>query len=127
MRGPPCGSSDSSTDQGSQSTLSQRLRVARRCMITASVFVGFSKLCTVFPIPAEVYTAIIAVAFRSTNKPMAQKVISIRPESLKPGARAPRYDGGQLADTLGRPMRALRISVTDRCHFRCGYCMPRGV
>jgi cyclic pyranopterin phosphate synthase len=30
-------------------------------------------------------------------------------------------------DTLGRPMRDLRISVTDRCNFRCGYCMPREV
>ncbi|MBS1784548.1 MAG: GTP 3',8-cyclase MoaA [Acidobacteria bacterium] len=29
-----------------------------------------------------------------------------------------------LLDTLGRPLRALRISVTDRCNFRCGYCMP---
>jgi GTP 3',8-cyclase len=30
-----------------------------------------------------------------------------------------------LADRLGRPLRALRISVTDRCNFRCTYCMPR--
>jgi GTP 3',8-cyclase len=30
-------------------------------------------------------------------------------------------------DTLGRPMRDLRISVTDRCNFRCVYCMPREV
>jgi len=30
-------------------------------------------------------------------------------------------------DSLGRPLRALRISVTDRCNFRCGYCMPREV
>lgn len=29
-----------------------------------------------------------------------------------------------LLDTLGRPLRALRISVTDRCNFRCSYCMP---
>lgn len=28
-------------------------------------------------------------------------------------------------DTLGRPLHDLRISVTDRCNFRCGYCMPR--
>lgn len=28
-------------------------------------------------------------------------------------------------DTLGRPLRDLRISLTDRCNFRCGYCMPR--
>ena len=58
---------------------------------------------------------------------MPQKVISIRPESRSPGAKAPRYDGGALTDTLGRSMRDLRISVTDRCNFRCVYCMPREV
>jgi GTP 3',8-cyclase len=30
-----------------------------------------------------------------------------------------------LLDTLQRPLRDLRISVTDRCNFRCVYCMPR--
>ena len=30
-----------------------------------------------------------------------------------------------LLDRLGRPLRDLRISVTDRCNFRCRYCMPR--
>ena len=30
-------------------------------------------------------------------------------------------------DTLARPLHDLRISVTDRCNFRCGYCMPREV
>ncbi|MDB5891870.1 MAG: cyclohydrolase subunit MoaA [Polaromonas sp.] len=34
---------------------------------------------------------------------------------------------GLLSDTLGRPLRDLRISVTDRCNFRCSYCMPREV
>jgi cyclic pyranopterin phosphate synthase len=29
-----------------------------------------------------------------------------------------------LTDTFGRPLRDLRISVTDRCNFRCTYCMP---
>ncbi len=32
-----------------------------------------------------------------------------------------------LLDRLSRPMRDLRISVTDRCNFRCIYCMPREV
>ncbi len=32
-----------------------------------------------------------------------------------------------LDDTLGRPLRDLRISVTDRCNFRCVYCMPKEV
>jgi cyclic pyranopterin phosphate synthase len=31
------------------------------------------------------------------------------------------------SDRLGRPLRDLRISVTDRCNFRCVYCMPKSV
>src|SRR5438552_5257090 len=34
---------------------------------------------------------------------------------------------GSLADTRGRMLRDLRVSVTDRCNFRCVYCMPRDV
>src|SRR4051795_7298944 len=41
-------------------------------------------------------------------------------------AAAP-FTGGKLVDTRARPMRDLRISVTDRCNFRCVYCMPREV
>lgn len=32
-----------------------------------------------------------------------------------------------LLDTLNRPLRDLRISVTDRCNFRCVYCMPKEI
>jgi GTP 3',8-cyclase len=32
-----------------------------------------------------------------------------------------------LSDVFGRPLRDLRISVTDRCNFRCVYCMPKEV
>lgn len=32
-----------------------------------------------------------------------------------------------LTDQLGRPIRDLRISVTDRCNFRCVYCMPKEI
>jgi len=32
-----------------------------------------------------------------------------------------------LTDVLGRPVRDLRVSVTDRCNLRCRYCMPREV
>ncbi len=32
-----------------------------------------------------------------------------------------------LVDTFGRPLHDLRISVTDRCNFRCVYCMPKEV
>jgi len=38
------------------------------------------------------------------------------------------FDGRPgLPDTLGRALRDLRISVTDRCNFRCTYCMPREI
>jgi cyclic pyranopterin phosphate synthase len=33
--------------------------------------------------------------------------------------------GGALADQFGRPLRSLRVSVTDRCNLRCNYCMPQ--
>jgi cyclic pyranopterin phosphate synthase len=34
---------------------------------------------------------------------------------------------GSVADTRGRMLRDLRISVTDRCNFRCVYCMPKAI
>lgn len=40
---------------------------------------------------------------------------------------APAVDGNPLFDQRHRPLRDLRISVTDRCNFRCSYCMPRSV
>lgn len=56
------------------------------------------------------------------------KVIPIRashgaPQTIPP---APAF-GLPLVDTRGRTVRDLRISVTDRCNFRCVYCMPREV
>src|SRR6185369_9219799 len=38
-----------------------------------------------------------------------------------PSSPAP---AGPLRDLFERPLRDLRISVTDRCNFRCPYCMP---
>jgi cyclic pyranopterin phosphate synthase len=51
------------------------------------------------------------------------------------GKRGPRRSNGDyhaptvdsVLDKLARPMRDMRISVTDRCNFRCTYCMPREV
>ena len=40
---------------------------------------------------------------------------------------APAAPVGYLADALSRPLHDLRISVTDRCNFRCVYCMPKEV
>lgn len=51
-------------------------------------------------------------------------------ESLQTNTRIPTVKpmgGAGLRDQLHRPLRDLRISVTDRCNFRCTYCMPREV
>ena len=65
------------------------------------------------------------------NPPMADKVIPLadhRYASSVPLVPAQSTaPTGLLADTLGRPLRDLRISVTDRCNFRCSYCMPKEV
>jgi cyclic pyranopterin phosphate synthase len=55
-----------------------------------------------------------------------EKVIPIR-AAASASAPAPAWDGTPFRDTLGRALRDLRISVTDRCNFRCVYCMPREV
>src|SRR5690606_35941581 len=39
----------------------------------------------------------------------------------------PDSNAGRVVDTRTRPLRDLRLSVTDRCNFRCGYCMPKEV
>ncbi len=59
---------------------------------------------------------------------MTKTVIALKDSRVPlaiPGA-AP-LEGRALADTMGRALRDLRISVTDRCNFRCTYCMPREV
>jgi cyclic pyranopterin phosphate synthase len=51
---------------------------------------------------------------------------TLAPKAVRPVSTA--FDGRLgVPDTLGRPMRDLRISVTDRCNFRCTYCMPREI
>lgn len=60
---------------------------------------------------------------------MPEKIIPIN--DLRSPAMAvpavPEASTGWLADALGRPLHDLRISVTDRCNFRCVYCMPKEV
>ena len=48
-----------------------------------------------------------------------------RPSVSPPSVAVPAT--GELLDRLGRPLTDLRISVTDRCNFRCSYCMPKEV
>jgi cyclic pyranopterin phosphate synthase len=62
---------------------------------------------------------------------MAERVIPLidqRIAALAAGLPArPIAATGLLSDRLGRPLHDLRISVTDRCNFRCSYCMPKEV
>lgn len=54
---------------------------------------------------------------------------SVAPRQKLPAAipAQPIVANGLLSDRLGRPLHDLRISVTDRCNFRCSYCMPKEV
>ncbi len=62
---------------------------------------------------------------------MTEKIIPLA--DLRYASRMPQIPSqftaptGLLSDKLARPLRDLRISVTDRCNFRCSYCMPREV
>lgn len=56
-----------------------------------------------------------------------QRIASLAPPPAAFSAGTRIAATGLLTDSLGRPLRDLRISVTDRCNFRCNYCMPKEV
>lgn len=62
---------------------------------------------------------------------MSQKIINIANHSGRIAAplaeAAVEQPTGALLDQRGRPLQDLRISLTDRCNFRCVYCMPREI
>ena len=62
---------------------------------------------------------------------MSERVIPLVDQRLRalkaPAPLSPVVPSGLLGDALGRPLRDLRISVTDRCNFRCSYCMPKEI
>jgi cyclic pyranopterin phosphate synthase len=60
---------------------------------------------------------------------MTDRIIPVLDEraALRVPAGAVVAADGQVADRLQRPLRDLRVSVTDRCNFRCTYCMPKEV
>lgn len=59
---------------------------------------------------------------------MSNRIIPILTSTVVPPPFATSGDSTiPVLDTLHRPLRDLRISVTDRCNFRCVYCMPRAV
>ncbi len=71
----------------------------------------------------------------SDNKGMSERVIPLIDQRLAGLATIaadsvggqPVLPSGLLSDALGRPLTDLRISVTDRCNFRCSYCMPKEI
>src|SRR5437879_5219853 len=58
---------------------------------------------------------------RPISLPLVRKPSRVEPAFVPPG-RAP--ESGPLVDSFGRVADDLRVSVTDRCNFRCTYCMP---
>src|SRR5205823_2319665 len=48
----------------------------------------------------------------------------VRKDRAYGGSSDPAYNQYMLLDTFNRPLRNLRLSVTDRCNLRCEYCMP---
>jgi len=61
---------------------------------------------------------------------MAERVIPLvdhRTAPLPTPRTSSPAPAGTLLDARGRPLRDLRISVTDRCNFRCSYCMPKEI
>lgn len=75
-------------------------------------------------------------ASESATKPVASKRVialhdqrasNLTPSLLSLSNLQPVQATGLLADQRGRPLHDLRISVTDRCNFRCSYCMPKEV
>jgi len=62
---------------------------------------------------------------------MSERVIPLVDQRITslaaPRPSVPIVPDGRVVDRLHRPLRDLRISVTDRCNFRCSYCMPKEV
>ena len=63
---------------------------------------------------------------------MSEKVIAVADQRYRASAplipaRLDRAERRAASTRLQRPLRDLRISVTDRCNFRCSYCMPKEV
>ena len=56
--------------------------------------------------------------------PLIDQRLAVRQPVFSP---RPHLPGQAVVDRMGRALHDLRISVTDRCNFRCSYCMPKEV
>lgn len=59
------------------------------------------------------------------DDPIVNAIVSAAPAVAASSGGASPGAFPRPSDTLGRPLRDLRLSVIDQCNFRCGYCMPR--
>jgi len=75
----------------------------------------------------------VVYALKLTAHAVSERVIPIITQPLGNlplptlAADAHAVAGSNLRDRLQRPLKDLRISVTDRCNFRCSYCMPKEI
>jgi GTP 3',8-cyclase len=81
-------------------------------------------VCYHFPLPQKRKSPVVAkvIPLTDTRTPRTQAALDA---FVRAAANAP-HDP-RPADTRGRALSDLRISVTDRCNFRCVYCMPKDV
>jgi cyclic pyranopterin phosphate synthase len=88
-------------------------------------------LCTVSAAFTLIYIKAKGIRDSGKIQLMSERVIPLVDQRLLALAATvpaqPIPASGLLSDTLGRPLHDLRISVTDRCNFRCNYCMPKEV
>src|SRR5688572_8733999 len=79
--------------------------------------------------PLRSFASVMCSSFRgqSHNRPFRTKTpgtLSADGQGIETGSRLEDNSGMPLVDRYHRPVKDLRISVTDRCNYRCNYCMP---
>ena len=79
------------------------------------------------PLTAESVTKLVEPSKRVILLQDDRHANRVEPPLLQLNNLQPVLANGLLADQLGRQLHDLRISVTDRCNFRCSYCMPKEV
>lgn len=77
----------------------------------------------IFVDPLRAYAVDMTYALPPAPESYVSAIADTSPDLTR--ASAPSAAGGPVADLRGRWLRDLRLSVIDRCNFRCTYCMPR--
>src|ERR1700687_5355460 len=115
-----CGAQERNRVVRSRSIIHHAPHAPAHALLTLTTVCLF-RLRTCFPMA----TIIPLTDARSASNPAARR--AELDAFVRHAARGPAVAPGPLADPRGRPLSDLRISVTDRCNFRCVYCMPRDV